>query len=215
MAATSGEPPLRVVLVEDHDMVAEAMSMALERAPDIDVVARASLLESAVADVRKYEPDVVILDRRLPDGDGISAISELGATGARVLVLTGEATGSVAARVAEAGGAGLLLKSAGLDELVTAVRRVADGEVVFSTEFLSEVLDRLTGRVPTAGARLTARERQTLDLLAEGLGTTDIAERLGITRNTARNHVQRTLEKLGARSKHEAVAIARREGLLD
>ncbi len=215
MAATPGETPVRVVLVEDHDMVAEAMSMALERAPDIDVVAKARLIVSAVADVRRYEPDVVILDRRLPDGDGITAIPDLGATGARVLVLTGDATGSVAARVAEAGGHGLLLKSAGLDELVSAVRRVADGEVVFSAEFLADVLDRLTGRVPTAGARLTARERQTLDLLAEGAGTTDIAERLGITRNTARNHVQRTLEKLGARSKLEAVAIARREGLLD
>jgi DNA-binding NarL/FixJ family response regulator len=215
MAATPGETPVRVVLVEDHDMVAEAMSMALERAPDIDVVAKARLIASAVADVRRHKPDVVILDRRLPDGDGITAIPDLGATGARVLVLTGDATGSVAARVAEAGGAGLLLKSAGLDELVSAVRRVADGEVVFSAEFLSDVLDRLTGRVPTAGARLTARERQTLDLLAEGAGTTDIAERLGITRNTARNHVQRTLEKLGARSKLEAVAIARREGLLD
>jgi DNA-binding NarL/FixJ family response regulator len=106
-----------------------------------------------------------------------------------------------------------VLKSSGLDELEDAVRRVAGGEVVYGTEFLAGVLNRLTGRTPSA--TLTARERQTLGLLADGASTAEVAERLGVAHNTARNHVQRVLEKLGARSKLEAVAIARREGLLD
>jgi DNA-binding NarL/FixJ family response regulator len=204
----------RVVLVEDHDMVAEAIGLALERA-GIEVVARATTVAAALADTRRSRPDIVLLDRRLPDGDGTALIPDLVGTGARVLVLTGEATASVAARVAEAGGAGLILKSARLDELVEAVRRVADGEVVFDAKLLSGVLDRLTGRVGFAGATLTAREQETLLLLADGAGTDQISSRLGVARNTARNHVQRVLDKLGARSKLEAVSIARREGLLD
>jgi DNA-binding NarL/FixJ family response regulator len=205
--------PIRVVLVEDHDMVAEAMTLAIQQVDDIEVVARARSIETAVAEVDAHTPDVVLLDRRLPDGDSIEAIAQLSALGGRVLVLTGEATASVAARVAEAGGAGLLLKSSGLDELMAAVRRVADGEAVFGAEFLAGVLNRLTGRTP--GTTLTARERQALDHIADGASTAEVAARLGVAHNTARNHVQRLLEKLGARSKLEAVAIARREGLLD
>lgn len=194
-------------------MVAEAMTLALQRVDGIEIVARARSIETALAEVDTHAPDVVLLDRRLPDGDGIDAIGRLSALGPRVLMLTGEATASVAARVAEAGGAGLVLKSEGLDELEDAVRRVADGEAVFSAEFLAGVLSRLTGRTPSA--TLTARERQTLGHLADGASTAEVAERLGVAHNTARNHVQRVLEKLGARSKLEAVAIARREGMLD
>lgn len=194
-------------------MVAEAMTLAMERADDIEIVARARSIATALTEVRDFSPDVVLLDRRLPDGDAIDAIGALSEFGARVLVLTGEATSTVAARVAEAGGCGLVLKSAGLDELEDAVRRVADGEVVFGAEFLAGVLSRLTGR--TRSATLTARERQALGLLADGASTAEVARRLGVAVNTARNHVQRVLEKLGARSKLEAVAIARREGILD
>lgn len=209
--------PIRVVLVEDHDMVAEAIGMALDRAEGMEVVARSRSIASALADTRRHRPDVVVLDRRLPDGDGVSAIGllEEASPHARVLVLTGEATASVAARVIEAGGAGLVLKSSRLDELESAVRRVAAGEVVVGQGLLGGVLDRLTGRVRGAGANLTRREHETLLLLAEGISTGEVGTRLGVTYNTARNHVQRVLEKLGARSKLEAVAIARREGLLD
>ena len=211
-----GDHPIRVVLVEDHDMVAEAIGMAPDRAAGIEVVGRARSIASAIAVTRGTRPNVVVLDRRLPDGDGIDAIVELetAADGVRVL-LTGEATTSVAARVAQAGGAGLLLKSSGLEELEAAVRQVADGEVVFSHGLLAGVLDRLTGREPGPAARLTTRERETLLLLADGASTEEISQRLGVTRNTARNHVQRVLEKLGARSKLEAVAVARRQGILE
>jgi DNA-binding NarL/FixJ family response regulator len=204
---------IRVVLVEDHDMVAEALGLALQQAPGIEVVAKSVSMATGLADTRRTAPDVVVLDRRLPDGDGITAIGELESMGARVLVLTGEATAAVATRVALAGGAGLVLKSSGLRELESAVRQVASGEVVFDSGLLPEVLDHLTGRA--VRGRLTGRERETLELMAEGASTGEIGERLGVAHNTARNHVQRVLEKLGARSKLEAVAIAHRESLLD
>jgi DNA-binding NarL/FixJ family response regulator len=206
---------IRVLLVEDHDMVAEALGLGLQQADDIDVVARADSIAAALAEARRSQPQVVVLDRRLPDGDGIGVISDFGALGARVLVLTAEATSAVGARVAEAGGAGLVLKSGKLDDLVAAVRQVADGQVVFDPSLLTGVVNRLTGRLRGSAAALTAREQETLVLLADGAGTVEISERLGVARNTARNHVQRVLEKLGARSKLEAVAIARREGLID
>jgi DNA-binding NarL/FixJ family response regulator len=122
---------------------------------------------------------------------------------------------SVAARAAESGAAGLVLKSARLEELTDAVLRVAAGEVVFDGALLAGVLGKLTGRDKDNGVPLTVREREALLLMAEGASTDEIGERMGVARNTVRNHVQRVLEKLGARSKLEAVAIARRDGLLD
>jgi len=198
-------------------MVAEAIGLALEQVSDIRIVTRCGSIAAAMVDISRCLPDVVVLDRRLPDGDGIEAIAQLEkeAPGTRVLVLTGEATAAMAARVAEAGGAGLLLKSAGLEELQTAVRRGAAGGGGFAPELLAGVLNRLTGRVARAGTALTSREREVLLRLAEGDSIKEISGRLGVAHNTARNHVQRILEKLGARSRLEAVAIARREGLLD
>ncbi|WP_433262285.1 response regulator [Actinosynnema sp. CS-041913] len=207
--------PIRVLLVEDHDMVAEAIGLALQRSDDVRVVATVRSAAAALAAAGQHRPDVVVLDRRLPDGDGIAAIAGLRELGAQVLVLTGEATSSIAARVVDEGGAGLVLKSSGLEELADAVRRVADGEAVFDGSLLAGVLNRLTGRVSATGASLTARERETLSLLADGASTDEIGRRLGVARNTVRNHVQRVLDKLGARSKLEAVSIARREGLVD
>src|SRR5687768_4723226 len=107
---SSPASPIRVLLVEDHDMVAEAIEFAIDQAGDMLIVGRAASIATALSEVQRSRPDVVVLDRRLPDGDGIAAIESLQAS-ARVLVLTGEATASVATRVAEAGGAGLVLKS--------------------------------------------------------------------------------------------------------
>ncbi|HEY3868251.1 MAG TPA: response regulator transcription factor [Actinocrinis sp.] len=214
--AAAPPAPIRVLLVEDHDMVAEAIGLALQRAGDIEVVARVRSLADALAGVRPLGPHVVVLDRRLPDGDGIAAIAEFGAASpaARVLVITGEADSATALRVVRAGGAGLVLKSASLVELEAAVRRIAAGDVAFGPGLLGEMLDRLTGRSAAAGL-LTPREMQTLELMADGRATRTIARRLGVADNTARNHVQRVLVKLGASSKLEAVAIARRAGLID
>ncbi|WP_307124414.1 response regulator [Streptomyces sp. B1I3] len=208
--------PVRILLVEDHDMVAEAICLALERSPDLQIVGRAASVASALADTERHTPDVVLMDRRLPDGDGVNAIGDLLALvpGVRVLILAGEGSGSVAARVAESGGAGLILKASGLRELEDAVRRVAAGDVVFGQDFLGDVLGRLTGRTPGLGTNLTPREREALHLLGEGRTTAEISDQLGVALNTGRNHVQRVLEKLGARSQLEAVTIARREGLL-
>ncbi len=207
--------PVRVVLVEDHRLVAEAIRLAWADSDEVEVVSTAGSVAAALVDVRRHRPDVVLLDVRLPDGDALLAVPSFVEAGARVLVLTGEATVSAASLAAESGAAGLVLKSSRLDELTDAVRRVAGGEVVFDGNLLAGVLDKLTGRSTPPGVALTAREREALLLLAEGASTEEMGERMGVARNTVRNHVQRILEKLGARSKLEAVVIARRDGLID
>ncbi|MFJ6718637.1 response regulator [Streptomyces sp. NPDC091259] len=207
---------ITILLVEDHDMVAEAIRIALDRTDDLTVVGRSLCVKDALADAALLRPAVVVLDRRLPDGDGISAIAPLkaAAPGTRVLLLTGDGTPAMAAHVAEAGGSGLILKAGNLAELKDGVRHVAAGDVAFSEGLLAGALDRLIGATADLGTTLTPRERETLGLLGDGLGAAEIGRRLGVALNTARNHVQRVLEKLGARSQLEAVAVARREGLL-
>jgi DNA-binding NarL/FixJ family response regulator len=118
---------VRVVLVEDHDLLAEAVQAWFEDVPEADVVSRARSIEEARAAVVRVHPDVVVLDRRLPDGDGIAAIAELkaAAPGVAVLVTTATADRDTVARIDAEGGDGLVLKSNNLDDLVAAVLRVA------------------------------------------------------------------------------------------
>ncbi len=209
--------PIRVLLVEDHKMVAEALGAAFEEFPEIDLVASEESLTDGLIAAAAHRPDIVLLDRRLPDGDGIEAIARLRdvSPSSRVLVLTGDANSAIAARILEVGGAGLLLKSGLLDELVTAIRTVAAGDVVIDPELLSGALAMLAGSTGALGPVLTLRERQVLHLVADGAGTDRIAEELRLSRNTVRNHVQRILVKTGTHSKLEAVAHARRNGLLE
>ncbi|GAB3746009.1 response regulator transcription factor [Amycolatopsis oliviviridis] len=214
---TPAAAPIRVLLVEDHKMVAEALGAAFEEFPEIHLVASVESLAHGMIAAQELLPDIVLLDRRLPDGDGIEAIAGFRAVSpsSRVLVLTGDANSAIAARILEVGGAGLLLKSGLLDELITAIRTVAAGDVVIDPELLSGALALLAGSAGRLGPVLTLRERQVLGLIADGAGTDRIAEELRLARNTVRNHVQRILVKTGTHSKLEAVAHARKNGLLE
>ncbi|HEV7652873.1 MAG TPA: response regulator transcription factor [Actinophytocola sp.] len=124
---------IRLLLVDDHALVVTAMAAAFEDVSDIDLVATASSVADAVAATARHRPDVVLLDRRLPDGDGVEAIGRLRgeAPGVRVLMFTGAADRSTADRVADAGGAGILLKAGVLDDMLDTIRSVAAGASVF------------------------------------------------------------------------------------
>ncbi|RBM15627.1 hypothetical protein DI005_28055 [Prauserella sp. PE36] len=125
-----------MLLVEDHSMVAMALGSAFESVDDIELVGHVASIKQAVAATERERPDVVLLDRRLPDGDGIDAIATLRdrSPDSRVLVFTGVADRQVADRVAEAGGAGLLLKAGLLEDLLDTIRRVAAGQQVFDVD---------------------------------------------------------------------------------
>lgn len=207
MASTS----IRLMLVDDHDMVAQGLKIVLEDEPDIDVVAVANSAAQAVAIATTARPDVILMDYYLPDGDGASAAARIRSDNPniKVVLLTGSDDPDALQRAVDAGCTGYLAKSGPLDELAAAVRVAAAGHVVISAEDLSRLVPRTR-----EGTVLTEREREILFLIADGLTNQAIAARLVLSVHTVRTHVQTILGKLGAHSKLEAVATARRRRLL-
>ena len=210
-------PSTRLLIVDDHDMFAESLRMALSAQPDFEVVGTASTLAQAKNMVATTAPDVVLLDHRLPDGLGVDAIADLRAIRPEtyIVVLTAAAEDSMLVAATEAGCAGFILKTSPLDELVSAVRTAAAGDIMVSSDLLSRLLNRLHHQYDKPADDLTAREREILQLIAEGLTNSAIATRLFISVNTVRNHVQSILAKLGAHSKLEALSMAIRDGVID
>jgi DNA-binding NarL/FixJ family response regulator len=161
-------------------------------------------------------PDVVILDHRMPDGDGVAAIASLRdlRPSAGIVVLTASSADHVLLAAIEAGASGFLSKTRSLDEVTAAVRAAAAGESVISPELLARLLPRFGREKPYSPDELTDREREVLALVAEGLPNAVIAERLVVSVHTVRNHIASLSAKLGAHSKLEALSIAVRRGLL-
>jgi DNA-binding NarL/FixJ family response regulator len=220
---TTGSPTegaveqVRLLIVDDHGMFADSLRLVLSAEPDLTVVGTAATLAEARAMVVSSEPDVVLLDHRLPDGLGVDSIGELKALrpDTKVVVLTAAAEDSMLVTATEAGCAGFILKTSPLDELVAAVRTAAAGEIMVSSDLLARLLNRLHHQYERPPHDLTSREREILELIAEGLTNGAIAKRLFISVNTVRNHVQSVLAKLEAHSKLEALSVAIREGLIE
>lgn len=215
-ADAAGDHPVRVLIVDDHEVLAASLALVLDAQPDITTVGVAGTLAKARALIVSATPDVVLLDHRLPDGDGVAAIRELRdlRPSIEIVVLTASAADHVLAAAIDAGAAGFVSKTRGLAEVTAAVRAAAAGEAVISPELLVRLLPRLQRGQQTARTDLTEREREVLGLLAEGLSNAAIAERLFVSVHTVRNHVANLSTKLGAHSKLEALSIAVREGLL-
>jgi DNA-binding NarL/FixJ family response regulator len=197
-------------------VVAQGLAMVLDAAPDIEVVGVAG----SVAEVRQMavsrRPDVVLMDYGLPDGDGVTATAAIKASqpDVQVIMLTSFVDEDVLVAAIQAGCSGYVTKHKGAEELTAAVRLAADGEALVSPDMLARLLPRLRRGHQGLGWDLSPRERQVLDLLAQGESKDAIAERLFLSTNTVRNHIQNILTKLGAHSRLEAVAAAAREGLL-
>ncbi len=215
-AAEDPAPVTRVLVVDDHEVLATSLARVLDAEPDLISVGVAGSLEQARSMVRTTAPDVILLDHRLPDGDGADAVGELLALrpSARVVMLTASAADHVLATALEGGAAGFLSKTRSLTELTAAVRAVAAGEAVISPELLARLLPRLHRSGRTRAADLTAREHEVLALLSGGLSNAAIAAELVVSVHTVRNHVANLSAKLGAHSKLEALSIAVRDGLL-
>lgn len=205
-------PTVRVVLVEDHDMVREAMVAALAVYTDVEVVAAGASLAEGRELIDALDPDVVVTDLRLEDGDG----TELVAAAARrplpppVLLITGTDDHRGVEEAIGTGCAGFVSKAQGFDRLVDAIRVVAAGGAVFPADLLGATLRP----EPDDPERLSERELEVLQLLAEARTVDEIAEALFISPHTVRNHVRQVLTKLGAHSQLEAVVIAARRRLV-
>lgn len=205
-----------VLLVDDHAVLSESLSALLGTQSDLDVVGTARTLAEARRLVESSRPDVVLLDVALPDGDGIAEIPTLleRHPGARVVVLTGTTSDRVLVAAVEAGAAGFLSKSGGVRRVVDTVRAAAADEAVLPEATLERLLPLMQQHAEERQARLTGREVEVLQLVAEGLTNAAIAERLVVSLHTVRNHVARISRKLGAHSKLEALSIALRQGLV-
>ena len=217
MDVETATTPVRVLIVEDHEVLSTSLAMVLDAEPDLQTVGRVGTLATARRAVATIEPDVVILDHNLPDGDGVASIEELRALheGTAFVVLTASTSDSVLVAAVQAGASGFVSKTRGVSEVTTAVRAAAAGEAVISPEMLMRLLPRFRGAAsPEPGLKLTDREQEVLTQLAEGLSNAAIAERLVVSVHTVRNHVANLASKLGAHSRLEVLSIAIRKGLL-
>jgi DNA-binding NarL/FixJ family response regulator len=207
---------VRVLLVDDHRMFTELLVQLLREHDDIDVCGIAPSVAEGLEVARRERPDLVLLDYQLPDGSGAQLAARLreDRPELRMVMLTGFQDEATVREAVEAGCSGFVTKDRAVEELVEAVRVVASGGAAISPVLLGRLLPSLQGAPATGTTALTARELDVLQLLAEGTANDDIGERLFISRNTVRNHVQRIITKLGAHSKLEAVATATRIGLV-
>ena len=207
--------PIRVLIADDHDVLATSLATVLGQEDDIVSVGVAGTLAQARTMVVSTAPDVLLLDHRMPDGDGVAAIPELLRLrpALRIAVLTASPGDHLLVQAIEAGACGFVSKTRSLAEVAATVRAAASGESVISPELLARLLPRLQGGGGPQ-RQLTEREREVLDLVAEGLSNAAIAERLVVSVHTVRNHIANLSAKLGAHSKLEALAIAVRQGLL-
>jgi DNA-binding NarL/FixJ family response regulator len=206
----------RVVIVEDHAMVAEGFARILAAEADLDVVGVATGIVEGHALVKGSEPDVALVDQQLPDGLGTELADRLRVEGltVRVVLMSALAEETVVRAAVDAGCVGVLSKGRGPDELLRAVRAAAAGDAYLSPEAVRHLVAARLQPDPAADL-LTPRELSILESLAEGLSNVAIARKLHLSPNTVGNHLQRLAAKLGAHSKLETLVIALRRGLVD
>jgi len=204
---------VRLVVADDHPVVRDGIVGMLSSDPDIEVVGQASDGAEAIALARAFEPDVVLIDLRMPGTDGLTAIRELARLGvpSRVVVLTTYDSDADVLPAIEAGATGYLLKDATRDELVRAVHAAARGHAVLAPSVASRLVDRV--RTPEA-TRLSPRELQVLALVADGATNREAGARLHVSEATVKSHLLSVYGKLGVGDRAAAVAEGFRRGLL-
>jgi DNA-binding NarL/FixJ family response regulator len=210
---------IRVLLADDQKLVRGGFRMILRAEPDIDVVGEAADGAEAVALARQLGPDVVLMDVRMPNVDGIEATRRIidGSDPApRVLVLTTFDLDEYVYEALRAGASGFLLKDAPEEQLVSGIRIVADGGSLFAPAVTRRLIERFAGiapqQPPPALAELTPRELDVLRLLARGLSNAEIASELVVSEHTAKTHVAHILAKLDLRDRVQAVVLAYESG---
>ena len=205
---------LRVVLVDDHQLIREGLRRAFDRAGDLEVVGEAGSVAEAMHALERLRPDVLVTDVRLPDGDGISLTTQVRAANPSIgiVVLTMYAGDEQVFAALDAGASGFVGKDAPAEEVVAAARHAAAAPRSFNARDLAGAMQRRMSA--PAGPKLSPREREVLDLLVDGLAIAQIARRLYISESTAKTHVANIYEKLGAGNRAQAVMAAVRLGLV-
>ena len=202
---------IRVLAVDDHPMVRAGLRAMLAGAAGIEVVAEASSAAEAVAAARAHQPDVVLMDLRMPGGDGVHATALVlkERPGCRVVIVTTFDNEADIVRALEAGASGYVLKDAACDELVRAIRAAADGETALAPSVAAKLVTRMLSPVA-----LSRREIEVLDLVSVGRTNAEIGRRLLISEATVKTHLMHIYAKLGVSDRAAAVAEAFNRGLL-
>jgi DNA-binding NarL/FixJ family response regulator len=203
---------IRVMVVDDHELVRTGLRSVLECETDFEVVGEAGTAEDGVALAGSLRPDVVLLDIRLPDRSGIEACRAIRACSpdTKVVMLTSVGTSEAVEQTIVAGAQSFLLKENSNADLVKAIRAVASGQAVLDPHVTHQVLRRIRGRAGDSAdgvqESLTTQEQRVLAILAEGKTNKDIAKLLGVSEKTIRNHVYNLFQKLGVATRSEATA---------
>jgi len=210
---------LRVMLVDDHEVVRLGLAALLQDQPGVSVVAEAGSAEEAIRAVERTQPDLVLMDIRLPGESGIAACQTITTRWpqTKVIMLTSYADDDLIFQALQAGAAGYVLKQVGNEELLRAIEAVRQGEALLDPAVTRRVIERVRQRereAETAAFRdLTERELEVLALMAEGKTNAEIAEVLTLSEKTVRNHVSVILEKLGVSNRIEAATYAVRHNI--
>ncbi|MGI8627457.1 MAG: response regulator [Geodermatophilaceae bacterium] len=211
---------IRVALVDDDALIREGLRMILDQAEDIEIVATGGDGRQAVRIAREIRPDVMLVDIRMPNLDGIEATQQILSVpnAPLIIILTTFELDEYVFQALRAGASGFLLKRTEPERLVEAVRVVAQGEALLSPSVTRRLIDEFGKRPasvsPERLSGLTEREREVLGCIAQGLSNRELAQRLVIADNTVKTHVKRILTKLGARDRAQAIVIAYESGLM-
>ena len=216
---------IRVLLVDDQPLLRTGFRMILSAEPDLTIVGEAADGAAGVEAATRLDPDVVLMDSRMPGMDGIQATRALAGPGVenpkKVLILTTFGLDEYVVEALRAGASGFLLKDAPPEDLVDAIRIVAAGEALLAPSVTRRLLDRVASRLPPATesaipalAELTDRELEVLKLVARGMSNAEIAEKLVVSETTVKTHVSRVLGKLDIRDRVQAVILAYETGLV-
>ena len=208
--------PTRVLIVEDHQVVAEGLAALINDQDDMRVVGQAGSVADAVDRAAELEPDLVLIDFRLPDGTGADAATAIRALrpATKLIFLTREDSDAARFAAVESGAGAFIHKSRAAQDVVDAIRNVARGGSLLTAESVAQVVSRWRD-VQAQLERLTPREKEVLRLMAGGTPSREIASRLGVSYSTVRTHIRSLGSKLGVHSKLEAIVKARELALVD
>jgi DNA-binding NarL/FixJ family response regulator len=214
---------ITVAIIEDHQILVDSLGLMLRYEQDMEFLGAASSLSDGQILVENCSPDVLLLDVGLPDGNGLDMIPQVNTASpdTNIIVLTSLSDEATLMRVVDSGISGFVSKDSQLSDLLEAIRKAADGEIVMPTSLLMGLLMRLPRDKAAAykdergWERLTIREQEILELLAKGKSGNEIAEELHIAPLTVRTHIRNMMSKMGVHSRLEAVAFGLKNGIID